>query len=47
VVAGMEIETVIGDATYSEKDNIEYSKHNHINLVAKLNPSVTQGFRKK
>jgi hypothetical protein len=46
-VAGMEIETVIGDAAYSEKDNIEYSKKNHIHLVAKLNPSVTQGFRKK
>lgn len=47
MVAGMEIETVIGDAAYSEKGNIEYSKKNEIQLVAKLNPSVTQGNRKK
>ncbi|MFP3511857.1 transposase, partial [Peribacillus sp. SIMBA_075] len=45
--AGMVIETVIGDAAYSEKGNIEYSEENNIKLVAKLNPSVTQGFRKK
>jgi hypothetical protein len=47
IAAGMVIETVIGDAAYSEKDNIQYSKKNAIKLVAKLNPSVTQGFRKK
>ncbi|HAN09273.1 MAG TPA: IS1182 family transposase [Clostridiales bacterium] len=45
--AGMKIETVIGDAAYSEKGNIEYTKANEIKLVAKLNPSVTQGFRKR
>jgi len=45
--AGMEVETVIGDAAYSEKGNIEYTKANEMKLVAKLNPSVTQGFRKK
>lgn len=45
--AGMEIETVIGDAAYSEKGNIEYSQENEFKLVAKLNPSVTQGYRKK
>lgn len=44
--AGMEVKTVIGDAAYSEKDNIAYTKENTIELVAKLNPSVTQGFRK-
>jgi hypothetical protein len=43
----MEIETVIGDAAYSEKDNIKYSKKNELKLVAKLNPSITQGNRKK
>ncbi|KLU64627.1 transposase DDE domain protein [Desulfosporosinus acididurans] len=47
VAAGMEIETVIGDAAYSEKENIKYSKTNNIKLVAKLNPSITQGNRKK
>ncbi|WP_047155550.1 IS1182 family transposase, partial [Aneurinibacillus tyrosinisolvens] len=45
--AGMEVETVIGDAAYSEKENIKYSKGNGIKLVAKLHPSVTQGNRKK
>ncbi|HJW18732.1 MAG TPA: IS1182 family transposase [Flavisolibacter sp.] len=47
IKAGMQVETVIGDAAYSEKGNIEYAKENEIKLVAKLNPSVTQGFRKK
>ena len=47
IKAGMKVETVIGDAAYSEKGNIEYTKENEIKLVAKLNPSVTQGFRKK
>lgn len=45
--AGIELETIIGDAAYSEKGNIEFANENKINLVAKLNPSVTQGFRKK
>lgn len=45
--AGIKVETVIGDAAYSEKGNIEFTNKNNIKLVAKLNPSVTQGFRKK
>jgi hypothetical protein len=45
--AGMEVEAVIGDTAYSEKDNIEYSKGNGIKLVSKLNPLITQGARKK
>ena len=44
--AGFEIDTIIGDAAYSEKGNIELATGNDIKLVAKLNPSVTQGFRK-
>lgn len=44
---GMEIENIIGDAAYSEKGNIEMAENEGINLVAKLNPSVTQGFRSK
>jgi hypothetical protein len=47
IKAGMKVETVIGDAAYSEKGNIEYTKENEIKLVAKLNPSVTQVNRKK
>jgi IS5 family transposase len=44
---GMEIETVIGDTAYSEKENIQYANQNELQLVAKLNPNITQGTRKK
>ena len=47
IEAGIEVETVIGDAAYSEKGNIEYTNTNEIKLVSKLNPSVTQGYRKR
>ncbi|WDM26138.1 IS1182 family transposase [Paenibacillus mucilaginosus] len=45
--AGMQVKTVIGDTAYSEKDNILYTTNNEIELVAKLNPLITQGSRKK
>ena len=44
---GMEIQTIIGDAAYSEKDNIEYTKENKLALVSKLHPNVTHGRRTK
>lgn len=44
---GIKVENIIGDAAYSEKGNIEYSQENNIHLVAKLNPSVSEGKRKK
>ena len=47
IAAGMNVENVIGDAAYSEKGNIKYANSHEIRLVAKLNPSVTQGYRKK
>lgn len=47
VQAGIKVDNIIGDSAYSEKGNIEYSNENNIKLVAKLNPSVTQGFRSK
>jgi len=47
IEAGMNVENVIGDAAYSEKGNIQYADLHEIKLVAKLNPSVTQGCRKK
>lgn len=47
IKAGIEVDTIIGDAAYSEKGNIELSEKENIKLVAKLNPSVTQGYRKK
>lgn len=45
--AGMEVKAVIGDTAYSEKDNITYTKDHNIELIAKLNPLITQGSRKK
>lgn len=45
--AGIKVKTIIGDSAYSEKGNIEFANRNNIKLVSKLNPSVTQGFRKK
>lgn len=45
--AGIEVDTIIGDAAYSEKGNIELATEHDIQLVAKLNPSITQGNRKK
>jgi IS5 family transposase len=45
--AGIQVDEVIGDAAYSEKENIKYSNENEIKLVAKLNPIVTQGTRTK
>src|SRR5699024_8320311 len=44
--AGMEENTDIGDAAYSEKGNSEYTNKNEVELVAKLNP-ITQGTRTK
>lgn len=46
IAAGIDVETVIGDAAYSEKANIRYTKLNNIKLVARLNSSVTHGNRK-
>lgn len=43
----MKIDTVIGDTAYSEKNNIQYASRNELQLVAKLNPNITQGTRKK
>src|SRR5690606_29275240 len=44
---GMEIDTVIGDTAYSEKENIAYSKKNELALVSKLHPIVSNGNRTK
>ena len=45
--SGIKVETVIGDIAYSEKSNIIYTEEHGIKLVAKLNPLITQGRRKK
>ena len=44
---GMEVDTIIGDTAYSEKDNIQYANEHTLQLVSKLNPNITQGIRKK
>lgn len=40
---GIEIEAVIGDGAYSEKDNLDYCEENNIKNVSKLSKSVTHG----
>ena len=44
--AGVEVETVIGDGAYSEKDNIEFAKGN-FELVSRLSSNVVHGCRSK
>ncbi len=43
--AGIEVENIIGDTAYSEKQNIKYAKNNNIKLIAKLSKTVTHGNR--
>lgn len=43
---GIEVATIIGDAAYSGKENLKLSSGQNIKVVAKLNPSISQGFRK-
>ena len=40
---GMEIETVLGDAAYSGKDNLQYAKSEELQLISKLNTIITNG----
>lgn len=40
---GLEVENIIGDAAYSEKENIEYAKENNKHLIAKLSKTVSHG----
>lgn len=44
---GMAVDTVIGDAAYSGKKNLELAKQENIQIVARLNPWISQGTRKK
>lgn len=43
---GIEVDTIIGDAAYASKKNIELAEQADIKMVARLNPSVSQGMRK-
>jgi len=44
---GIEVDTIIGDAAYSGKENLQLAGGQEIKVVAKLNPSIPQGFRKQ
>src|SRR5690606_23593926 len=43
---GMDVDAIIGDAAYSGKENLKIANQQNIKIVARLNPSITQGFRK-
>lgn len=43
---GIDVETIIGDAAYSGKENLKITSEQNIKVVSRLNPSITQGFRK-
>jgi hypothetical protein len=43
---GIEVETIIGDSAYSGKENLALTDEQDIKVVARLNPTITQGFRK-
>ena len=44
--AGMEVDAVIGDGAYSEKENLEYAKDN-FELVSRLSLTVTKGYHRE
>ena len=43
---GIDVETIIGDAAYAGKENLKIASEQNIKVVARLNPSIAQGFRK-
>jgi transposase len=44
---GIQVDTIIGDSAYSGKDNLKLGIEQQIKIVAKLNPTITQGWRKQ
>ncbi len=44
---GIEVEAIIGDGAYSEKDNLEYCEENNIKNVSKLSKMVSHGNSKR
>lgn len=44
---GMVVDTVVGDTAYSGKDNIILSKDEGFELIARLNPAISNGTRKE
>ena len=44
---GIKVDTIIGDGAYAGKENLKLTGSQNIKVVAKINPSITQGFRKE
>jgi len=44
---GIDVKEIIGDTAYSGKDNLEKCSKENILLYARLNPTISKGFRKK
>jgi len=44
---GIEVDTIIGDAAYSGKENLAIAAGQDINIVARLTPAIAQGSRKE
>lgn len=44
---GIEVDTIIGDAAYSGKENLAIAARQDINIVARLTPAIAQGSRKE
>lgn len=44
---GIKVDTIIGDGAYAGKENLKLTSSQDIKIVAKVNPSITQGFRKE
>ena len=45
--AGIEVEEIIGDKAYAERDNLRLAKNENIRLIAKLNKTIMHGRRKE
>jgi transposase len=43
---GIDVDVIIGDGAYCGKENLKITSEQNIKIVARLNPSITQGFRK-
>lgn len=41
--AGIDVEEVIGDSAYSEKENLQFAEKENIKLISKLSSTVTHG----
>lgn len=42
---GIEVDAVVGDAAYSGDSNLKKAKNEDINIVARLSPCISKGFR--